>query len=439
MSKGALEALKCPQCGGDVELDENQEYGFCKYCGTKVQNTNFKIIKGKIELVGNPTVDNYIKLAARYFDDGEYTEALDYYNKVLEIEPDNWKAIFRRGAILNIEDNFNQNQIISSSNNALKIISNNKKLLEDVNNIELEIVYDMIKILSDAYKRKTYSKIDNIIDILNYIEALIQQVEERTKSDTNDKYEEKLKKALKDNYNNTILFCYEIIRNKPIEEFSKYRKIYSDTADKIKEIDDKYKLPIEAYKVVKIIREKDNSDITVKIDESQLYHLQTQLSNLVYEINVYDINTKRKEYDTISAKVVDFWLPKGTHNIIIDGEHQYEVDLINNDIVELEMVYKYVTIREKNFDGIVKTSKIENNVIEDSKDTDVNSNSSTYAIIAFVLSFFGGIIPLTGIISIILAIISLSRKERKKGLSIAALIIDGLVLLVFIALLICNF
>lgn len=156
MSKGALEALKCPQCGGDVELDENQEYGFCKYCGTKVQNTNFKIIKGKIELVGNPTVDNYIKLAARYFDDGEYTEALDYYNKVLEIEPDNWKAIFRRGAILNIEDNFNQNQIISSSNNALKIISNNKKLLEDVNNIELEIVYDMIKILSDAYKRKTY-------------------------------------------------------------------------------------------------------------------------------------------------------------------------------------------------------------------------------------------------------------------------------------------
>lgn len=160
---------------------------------------------------------------------------------------------------------------------------------------------------------------------------------------------------------------------------------------------------------------------------------------MVYEINVYDINTKRKEYDTISAKVVDFWVPKGTHNIIIDGEHQYEVDLINNDIVELEVVYKYVTIREKNFDGIVKTSKIENNVIEDSKDTNVNTNSSTYATIAFVLSFFGGIIPLTGIISIILAIISLNRKEREKGLSIAALIIDGLVLLVFIALLIYKF
>ena len=37
--KKALEPLNCPQCGGAVDLDDNQEYGFCKYCGTKVINT----------------------------------------------------------------------------------------------------------------------------------------------------------------------------------------------------------------------------------------------------------------------------------------------------------------------------------------------------------------------------------------------------------------
>lgn len=50
MSKSALEPLNCPQCGGNVELDDEQEYGFCKYCGTKVQNSNFKIIKGNVKV-----------------------------------------------------------------------------------------------------------------------------------------------------------------------------------------------------------------------------------------------------------------------------------------------------------------------------------------------------------------------------------------------------
>ena len=29
-------AVKCPQCGADVQLDDSREYGFCNYCGTKV-------------------------------------------------------------------------------------------------------------------------------------------------------------------------------------------------------------------------------------------------------------------------------------------------------------------------------------------------------------------------------------------------------------------
>ncbi len=34
----ALIALKCPNCGGDVELDESMRQGFCIYCGTKLIN-----------------------------------------------------------------------------------------------------------------------------------------------------------------------------------------------------------------------------------------------------------------------------------------------------------------------------------------------------------------------------------------------------------------
>lgn len=32
----AIVLLKCPHCGGDVQLDDTREYGFCIYCGTKI-------------------------------------------------------------------------------------------------------------------------------------------------------------------------------------------------------------------------------------------------------------------------------------------------------------------------------------------------------------------------------------------------------------------
>lgn len=28
--------MKCPACGGDIEIDENRDFCFCSYCGTKV-------------------------------------------------------------------------------------------------------------------------------------------------------------------------------------------------------------------------------------------------------------------------------------------------------------------------------------------------------------------------------------------------------------------
>ena len=29
--------LKCPNCSASISLDETREYGFCSYCGTKIQ------------------------------------------------------------------------------------------------------------------------------------------------------------------------------------------------------------------------------------------------------------------------------------------------------------------------------------------------------------------------------------------------------------------
>lgn len=40
--------LKCPECNADITIDEDREFGFCSFCGTKimvetVQRTSTKI------------------------------------------------------------------------------------------------------------------------------------------------------------------------------------------------------------------------------------------------------------------------------------------------------------------------------------------------------------------------------------------------------------
>lgn len=90
----ALEALVCPNCNGEVELDKDQEFGFCKYCGTKVQNTNIKIVKGKVKVDKSNELENYYVIARRALKDGDNEKAEKYYDLILQQEPNSWEAVF---------------------------------------------------------------------------------------------------------------------------------------------------------------------------------------------------------------------------------------------------------------------------------------------------------------------------------------------------------
>lgn len=90
----ALEALICPNCNGEVELDKNQEFGFCKYCGTKIQNKNIKIVKGKIKIDKTKETDNYYIIARRALDENDFEKAERYYDLILQEEPNSYEAAF---------------------------------------------------------------------------------------------------------------------------------------------------------------------------------------------------------------------------------------------------------------------------------------------------------------------------------------------------------
>jgi len=92
----ALEPLICPQCNGDVVLDDEQEFGFCKYCGTKVQNIKKDRVKltGKVKIDISDNIEKMLKLARRAKESNDYENAEKYYSQILLDNPNNWEAQF---------------------------------------------------------------------------------------------------------------------------------------------------------------------------------------------------------------------------------------------------------------------------------------------------------------------------------------------------------
>lgn len=97
-----LVAAKCPSCGANIDVNPERKTTKCEYCNSKIviedAIAKFKIeISGEVEIKNMPKLINYIKLGNRSYNDLEYKEALNYYTKALELDPDNYIAILRIG------------------------------------------------------------------------------------------------------------------------------------------------------------------------------------------------------------------------------------------------------------------------------------------------------------------------------------------------------
>jgi len=96
----SLVSLICPQCGASLELDDkDRDYGFCPYCGCKVQLHEIISVKhsGSVTLDNSAQALNRIQIANRAFESHNFSEASSYYTKVLEDFPGNYTAIYRKG------------------------------------------------------------------------------------------------------------------------------------------------------------------------------------------------------------------------------------------------------------------------------------------------------------------------------------------------------
>lgn len=132
--------VNCSACGAMNESLNNE----CQYCGNplSIQTGEFE---SKIKVLNEQ--GNKFKLAEVAFDGGDYDEAINYYNKCLEVESDFFEAWYKKGlAILKTSTigNFKSQQSISAFKQAINNSPN-------ADNFKKRLKKDVIPFICDYY------------------------------------------------------------------------------------------------------------------------------------------------------------------------------------------------------------------------------------------------------------------------------------------------
>lgn len=87
--------VKCPSCGGDIQLDNSKESGFCVYCGTKVvyKDAVQKMeLSGVVSVKGVADVEKLLQNAEIFVKLNEYKKASAILLRVTDDYPEDYRG-----------------------------------------------------------------------------------------------------------------------------------------------------------------------------------------------------------------------------------------------------------------------------------------------------------------------------------------------------------
>lgn len=85
--------LTCPYCSGAIELDQEKEFGFCRYCGHKIYIARDESDKSK------DGIKNLEKLLVSAVESNDESSILKYCERILELDSDNSDAWYWKGKV----------------------------------------------------------------------------------------------------------------------------------------------------------------------------------------------------------------------------------------------------------------------------------------------------------------------------------------------------
>ncbi len=139
-----MAALVCDICGGKLVMGSGG-IAVCDSCGMEHSPDRMKEkvqeIKGTVQVDNSHMIDTWMKMGQSAAEAGNNKEAYDYFTKVIEIEPENWRAIFEKGkagAWQSTLANLRTSELYQAVKMALAIIENLNMSIEEQADIKNE-------------------------------------------------------------------------------------------------------------------------------------------------------------------------------------------------------------------------------------------------------------------------------------------------------------
>jgi len=90
-------AAKCPNCSGDIQLDDTKKSGFCMYCGSQVLVQDAidlarVRIDGAVAVEGVATLEKLVQNGAKFLELGEFKRAKEVYARITDGYPEDYRG-----------------------------------------------------------------------------------------------------------------------------------------------------------------------------------------------------------------------------------------------------------------------------------------------------------------------------------------------------------
>ncbi len=208
---------KCPNCGANIDVDEEQETTKCEYCGDAILiDRAIEKYKIEVKVTNLPDLNNLLVLGERAYTGQDYSNAYEYYKKAIMLDPYNYIVVLRLALSKAFIDNYDdidlsllETKIIDSIEISLGDKEKYKRIvsesLECVKHLEKESIryYE-----SNILNKSAASWLNNrCIEILKLLEKLLFTAEE---IDNNDEQKRSVQK-------NIIEFTEFVIKPKVYE------------------------------------------------------------------------------------------------------------------------------------------------------------------------------------------------------------------------------
>lgn len=141
-----LIALKCPSCNGDIQLDDNNEFGFCMYCGCRVVLQ--EKIKQQISIDESSKVKSLLSTAEDYYKQGYEEETCEYARRVVDMDSSNirgWYLVVKTTSKLS-EKKVACNKVIESTDDGPEVEECRREYELIRNKVTIRVIGDFEKV-----------------------------------------------------------------------------------------------------------------------------------------------------------------------------------------------------------------------------------------------------------------------------------------------------